>query len=120
MINNPFILDHQVQRLHRGDSVPRVRPQGRQALDPPHPQGQGQHQEGAQRLQVLRDGRARREQTSHQVRVPIIRQQMSFRTSVILTEIPVLYGWTTLRWSDIVLFLIFKNGHNAADQLSFY
>jgi hypothetical protein len=59
--------DHQVQRLHRGDAVPRVRPAGGQALDPPHAQGQGQHQEGAQRLQVIRDGRSRRESSSHQV-----------------------------------------------------
>ncbi len=62
-----MFLDHQVQRLHRGDAVSRVRQAGGQALDPTHTQGQGQHQEGAQRLQVLRDGRPRRESSSHQV-----------------------------------------------------
>ena len=60
-----FSPDHQIQRLHRGDPLPRVRPTGGQALDTADPQGQGLHQEGAQRLQVQRDGRARGEQTPH-------------------------------------------------------
>lgn len=53
--------DHPVQRLHRGDPGARVRPTGGQTVDSAHAQGQGGHTQGAQRVQELRDGSARRQ-----------------------------------------------------------
>jgi len=51
--------DHPVQRLHRGHAGPRLRSTGGQAVDKTDAEGQGRHSQGAERVQVLRNGRPR-------------------------------------------------------------
>ncbi|KAH8341128.1 hypothetical protein KR067_005649, partial [Drosophila pandora] len=58
--------DHSVQRLHRGDAGPRLRSPGGQAMDKTDAKGQGRHSQGAERVQVLRDGRPRRQSSSYE------------------------------------------------------
>lgn len=51
--------DHPIQRLHRGHAGPRLRSAGGQAVDKTDAKGQGRHSQGAERVQVLRNGRPR-------------------------------------------------------------
>ena len=59
--------DYQIQRLHRSDSVPRIREVCWQTLDETDAQRQGFHQKGTQRLQVKWNGRPRGQQTFNKV-----------------------------------------------------
>lgn len=64
----PGLADYQIQRLHRGDPLPRLRETGGQALDSADTKRQSFHQERAQRLQVQWNGRPWRKQTLNKVR----------------------------------------------------